>query len=76
MVRRLVPTRMPERASADRAVLDALLDEVLVAHVGVSLAEGPLASRPGSPGTATGCCSTARPARGGCGPWPTARRYA
>lgn len=42
MVRRLVPTRMPERASADRAVLDALLDEVLVAHVGVSLAEGPL----------------------------------
>lgn len=42
MVRRLLPTRMPERASADRAILDALLDEVLVAHVGVSLAEGPL----------------------------------
>ena len=42
MTRTLVPTRLPERASTDRAVLDALLDEVLVAHVGVALAEGPL----------------------------------
>ena len=42
MARTLVPTRLPERATADRAALYALLDEVLVAHVGVSLAEGPL----------------------------------
>ncbi len=42
MGRRLVPTRMPEQATTDRAVLDALLDEVLVAHIGLSLPEGPL----------------------------------
>ena len=42
MERRLVPTRMPERTTRDRPVLDALLDEVLVAHVGLSLPEGPL----------------------------------
>ena len=42
MGRTLLPTRMPERASSDRAVLDALLDEVLLAHVGLVLPEGPL----------------------------------
>lgn len=42
MGRRLVPTRMPERMTAERAALDALLDEVLLAHVGLSLPEGPL----------------------------------
>lgn len=42
MTRTVVPTRLPERASTDRAALDALLDEVLVAHVGLSLTEGPL----------------------------------
>ena len=42
MGRRLVPTRMPERLTGERAVLDALLDEVLLAHVGLSLPEGPL----------------------------------
>ena len=31
---------MADRASADRAALDALLDEVLVAHVGLSLRRG------------------------------------
>ncbi|MCA0294722.1 MAG: pyridoxamine 5'-phosphate oxidase family protein [Actinobacteria bacterium] len=41
-VRRLVPTRLAERAEHDRAALDALLDEVLVAHVGLTLPEGPL----------------------------------
>lgn len=42
MSRTLTPTRMPERTTSDRAVLDALLDEVLVAHVGLALDEGPL----------------------------------
>lgn len=42
MTRTLTPTRLAERASTDRAALDALLDEVLVAHVGLSLDEGPL----------------------------------
>ncbi len=42
MGRRLVPTRMPERTTRDRAVLDVLLGEVLLAHVGLSLPEGPL----------------------------------
>lgn len=42
MGRTLVPTRLAERASTDREALDALLDEALVAHVGVSLDEGPL----------------------------------
>jgi nitroimidazol reductase NimA-like FMN-containing flavoprotein (pyridoxamine 5'-phosphate oxidase superfamily) len=42
MSRTLVPTRMGDRASTDRSVLDALLDGVLVAHVGLSLEEGPL----------------------------------
>lgn len=32
-VSRVAITRLPERASADRRVLDALLDEVLVGHV-------------------------------------------
>ena len=38
----LTPTRMPERASTDRDELDALLDEVLVAHVGLVTEAGPL----------------------------------
>jgi nitroimidazol reductase NimA-like FMN-containing flavoprotein (pyridoxamine 5'-phosphate oxidase superfamily) len=42
MDRTLTPTRMADRAGNDRAALDALLDEVLVAHVGLSLPEGPL----------------------------------
>lgn len=42
MARTLTPSRMPDRMSADRATLDELLDEVLVAHVGLSLDEGPL----------------------------------
>lgn len=42
MGRRLVPTRMPERTTSDRAVLDVLLDKELVAHVGLNLPEGPL----------------------------------
>jgi nitroimidazol reductase NimA-like FMN-containing flavoprotein (pyridoxamine 5'-phosphate oxidase superfamily) len=40
--RKLTPTRLPDRAGADRVALDALLDEVLVAHVGFTLPEGPL----------------------------------
>lgn len=40
--RTLTPSRMAERTTTDRAILDALLDEVLVAHVGLSLEEGPL----------------------------------
>jgi nitroimidazol reductase NimA-like FMN-containing flavoprotein (pyridoxamine 5'-phosphate oxidase superfamily) len=40
--RTLTPTRLADRAVADRAALDALLDEVLVAHVGFTSAEGPL----------------------------------
>lgn len=42
MDRTLTPTRMADRASTDRAALDTLLDEALVAHVGLSLPEGPL----------------------------------
>ncbi len=42
MERRLTPTRMPDRATSDRAALDALLDEVLVAQIGLTLPEGPL----------------------------------
>ena len=42
MSRPLTPARMAERTTADRDVLDALLDDVLVAHVGLSLEEGPL----------------------------------
>lgn len=42
MSRTLTPARMAERTTADRDVLDALLDDVLVAHVGLSLEEGPL----------------------------------
>jgi nitroimidazol reductase NimA-like FMN-containing flavoprotein (pyridoxamine 5'-phosphate oxidase superfamily) len=42
MSRTLTPSRMAERTTDDRAILDALLDEVLVAHVGLSLEEGPL----------------------------------
>jgi nitroimidazol reductase NimA-like FMN-containing flavoprotein (pyridoxamine 5'-phosphate oxidase superfamily) len=40
--RTLTPTRLADRAAADRAALDALLDEVLVAHVGFTSSEGPL----------------------------------
>ncbi|HEX5336763.1 MAG TPA: pyridoxamine 5'-phosphate oxidase family protein, partial [Propionicimonas sp.] len=40
--RTLTPTRLADRAGADRAALDALLDEVLVAHVGFTSSEGPL----------------------------------
>ncbi|MFT4109125.1 pyridoxamine 5'-phosphate oxidase family protein [Propionicimonas sp.] len=42
MSRTLIPTRMADRTSTDHAELDALLDEVLVAHIGLSLEEGPL----------------------------------
>ena len=42
MSRTLTPARMADQITTDRSVLDALLDEVLVAHVGVSLDEGPL----------------------------------
>ncbi len=40
--RTLTPTRLGDRASTDRAELDGLLDEVLVAHVGFTSSEGPL----------------------------------
>lgn len=40
--RTLTPSRMAERTTDDRAILDALLDDVLVAHIGLSLDEGPL----------------------------------
>jgi len=40
--RTLTPTRLADRAGTDRATLDALLDEVLVAHVGFTSSEGPL----------------------------------
>ena len=42
MSRTLTPSRLADRTTRDRGVLDALLDEVLVAHVGLSLDEGPL----------------------------------
>lgn len=42
MSRTLTPVRMAERTTDDRAILDALLDEVLVAHIGLTLDEGPL----------------------------------
>jgi len=42
MSRTLTPARMADQTTTDRAVLDALLDELLVAHVGLSLDEGPL----------------------------------
>lgn len=40
--RTLTPTRLADRAGTDRADLDALLDGVLVAHVGFTSSEGPL----------------------------------
>ena len=42
MPRTLTPTRLADRAVADRAALDSLLDEVLVTHVGFMSSEGPL----------------------------------
>lgn len=42
MERTLVPSRKPGRGRDDRDALDALLDEVLVGYLGVSLDEGPL----------------------------------
>jgi uncharacterized protein len=41
--RTLTPSREADRLSTDRAALDALLDDVLVGYVALSLAEGPLA---------------------------------
>ncbi len=69
--------RLPEKAVTDRAVLDAVLDAGLVAHVAVVDAR-PAVRRPGRPtrATATACCSTARPAAGCSAPWPPARRPA
>lgn len=40
--RTLTPTRLADRAGTDRADVDTLLDEVLVAHVGFMSSEGPL----------------------------------
>lgn len=40
--RLLIPTRGAHKAVTDRAALNSLLDTVLIAHVGVSLEEGPL----------------------------------
>lgn len=40
--RTLTPSRNAKRLGTDREALDALLDEVLVGYVGLSLAEGPL----------------------------------
>ncbi len=42
MDRRLTPTRLAEKAVTDRDRLDALLDSVLVAHVGLVVDDGPL----------------------------------
>lgn len=42
MSRTLTPSRLADRTSRDRGVLDELLDEVLFGHIGVSLPEGPL----------------------------------
>ena len=42
MPRNLTPTRKPDRASTDRWELDALLDEVMVAQVGLITDGGPL----------------------------------
>lgn len=42
MTRNLTPSRMADRMSDDRSVLDAVLDEALVGYLGLSLAEGPL----------------------------------
>jgi nitroimidazol reductase NimA-like FMN-containing flavoprotein (pyridoxamine 5'-phosphate oxidase superfamily) len=42
MARTLTPSRMPDRTSTDRTALDALLDEVLIAHVGLGLDDGAL----------------------------------
>lgn len=42
MTRTLTPSRMADRMSQDRSVLDAVLDEALVGYLGISLDEGPL----------------------------------
>lgn len=42
MERTLTPSRKRDRLTTDRAALDALLEEVLVAYVGICLPEGPL----------------------------------
>ncbi len=42
MTRTLTPSRKSDRMSDDRNALDALLDEALVGHLGLSLDEGPL----------------------------------
>ena len=39
---RLTPTRLAEKASTDRAALDALLDECRVAHIGLAVDHHPL----------------------------------
>jgi uncharacterized protein len=42
MTRNLIPSRMADRMTDDRAVLDAVLDEALIGYLGISLDEGPL----------------------------------
>ncbi|PFG17407.1 hypothetical protein ATK74_1976 [Propionicimonas paludicola] len=42
MTRNLTPSRMADRMSDNRSVLDAVLDEALVGYLGISLDEGPL----------------------------------
>jgi hypothetical protein len=52
--------RLPEKQVTDRAVLEALLDEALVAHVGVVRGGRPVVLRSPVRATATTCCCTGR----------------
>jgi Predicted flavin-nucleotide-binding protein len=42
MIRNLTPSRMSDRMTSDRSVLDAILDEAPIGYLGISLDEGPL----------------------------------
>ena len=57
--------RLPEKAVDDVAVLHAILDAARVAYVGFADDDGrPVVIPTVRPGTATGCCSMARPPAG------------
>jgi hypothetical protein len=66
------PTRLREYAVTERAELDRLLDEVLVAHVGLSDDNGGVVVIP----TVTACSSMARRGLAGCGAPRRAGQYA
>lgn len=64
---RTVPTRSPDRASYDKELVHAILDEAYVCHLGF-VRDGARSCCPRcSPGSARRCTSTARRVRARCG---------